>query len=268
MENRIKTLTNAFLSGLEDILKRYNEKLVVYNKASYDELPDIYIKGNYISFEIKGIKDWIFYVFWKGIDYQGDFNFYESWRFCAYFKDNEKKLQNEIVETRVCEKNQKLESECFQAMGFSYIAFAIIKFIYEEPELAFCRAYYGWDYNLEYHSKRTAKKKYKAYLNCVEKMANVDDQNDIEMFNTFKDYFKDKYVGVTSLGINNYPRFMIQVKSSFYGNSAPLGKAYIKKIDNVLYELYTEKLTKCYNRSNKYGTAWKNLFSDYIEIIA
>lgn len=265
MENRIKKLATAFFGSLEEMLGKYNEKLVVYNKTSYDELPDIYIKGNYISFEIKGIKDWIFYVFWEGIDYQGDFNFSESWRFCAYFKDNEKKPHNKIVEERVCQ-NPKLESR--QAVGFGYKVFDIIKFIYEEPELAFCRAYYGWDYNLEYHSKRTARKKYKAYLNCVEKMANVDDQNDIEMFNTFKDYFKDKYVGVTSLGINNYPRFMIQVKHSFYGNSAPLGKVYIKKIDNVLYELYTEKLTKCYNRSNKYGTAWKNLFSDYIEIVA
>ena len=267
MKNRIKELSTAFFCGLEEMLEKYNKKLVVYNKVIYGESYDGCVSADCVSFEIKGIEDWIFYAFWEDNEYQEDFNFPESWHFCAYFKDNEKKLHNKIVEEQAHKENQSLESECRQAVQLGYKIFNIIKFIYEEPELAFCRAYYGWDYNLEYHSKRTAKKKYKAYLNRVEKAANVDDQNDIEMFNTFKDYFKDKYVGVTSLGINNYPRFMIQVKHSFYGNSAPLGKVYIKKIDNVLYELYTEKLTKCYNRSNKYGTAWKNIFSDYIEIV-
>lgn len=267
MENRIKKLATAFFGVLEGMLEKYNKNLVVYNKTIYDKLYCACTPEDCASFEIKGIKDWIFYVFFEVTDYQDDPDSLESWYFYAYFKDNENKLHNKITEKQAYTKNQNIELECRQTVQLGYKVFNIIKFIYEEPELAFCRAYYKWDYNLEYHNKRTAKKKYKAYLNFTEKVANVNQQNDIEMLNIFKDYFKDKYVGTTCLGVNNFPRFMVQVKRSFYGDSVQLGKVYIKKIDNTLYELYTEKLAKCYNRSSKYDTAWKNIFSDYIEIV-
>lgn len=44
-----------------------------------------------------------------------------------------------------------------------------IKYIANEPYLAFCRDYCYWDYNREYHSREEAKAKYEKWMECHER---------------------------------------------------------------------------------------------------
>ena len=37
-----------------------------------------------------------------------------------------------------------------------FAAEEMLEFIHNEPDLAFCRAYCGWDYNREYHTREEA----------------------------------------------------------------------------------------------------------------
>lgn len=48
-------------------------------------------------------------------------------------------------------------------MCFAYGAGEQIRFIRDEPYLAFCRDYNGWDYNKEYHTREEAEAEYRKY---------------------------------------------------------------------------------------------------------
>lgn len=48
--------------------------------------------------------------------------------------------------------------------GLDYDLLNNVKFIRDEPDLAFCRDYFCWDLNTEYHSREEAQKRYKLYV--------------------------------------------------------------------------------------------------------
>ena len=61
----------------------------------------------------------------------------------------------------------------------------------EEPELAFCRDYHGWDYNYEYHSRAEAKKEFEKWQKENDVKERMTPELDQHMLDKVKEWFKE-----------------------------------------------------------------------------
>lgn len=79
-----------------------------------------------------------------------------------------------------------------------YDAANLIKFIVNEPYLAFCRDYHVWDYNVEYHTREEAKAEYDKYRAWKNKKDAATAELDSKMISFVKDkilpLFKDSRI--------------------------------------------------------------------------
>jgi len=62
----------------------------------------------------------------------------------------------------------KIQADLDQSLCYTFSAENQIRFIRDEPYLAFCRDYMDWDYNTEYHSREEAEEEYRKFRTYME----------------------------------------------------------------------------------------------------
>ena len=122
------------------------------------EIPFVYILSNCaVNFEIEELPDWEFRIETT----LGQNTNSESIQGMIYAKIKDDRKFNEIFPFDYILSEAwiiaKKDDELFISIGS---APKFINFALSEPELAYCRDYFGWDYNFEYHPKEEAKTKY------------------------------------------------------------------------------------------------------------
>ena len=117
-----------------------------------------------IHFKIKECPGWKFGIWWKMPEKRSNKK-YIGGTFFAQFEETIDKFKPTAssirADIRTAVENNKMlgidaQCDCWEA-------FEQINFIRKEPYLAFCRDYFGWDYNIEYHTRTEAKKAFTDY---------------------------------------------------------------------------------------------------------
>lgn len=111
-----------------------------------------------VSFHIDECPGWLFGIWWDFPDVNDKRNCIDGTFFAQYeecinkFKPSESSMRCSISAFF----NEKIFIDLYKATK-------IICFIKNEPYLAFCRHYCGWNYNLDYHTRSEARRKYESY---------------------------------------------------------------------------------------------------------
>lgn len=199
-----------------------------YGKDLYNsiEFYDVKYKSSYegdnsvVDFKVKECPDWKFRVCWEPKTNENKKDkrlFVEGKFFCCY----------EPLEDKFNYYNSNIKCKlggCQVEKGnlkdwaiYPDDVRGIIEFIIKEPYLAFCREYCGWDYNKQYHDRRSAQnkfKKWKAYHELSEQVRAENDQK-------YLDYIKENILPIygentiiVDRGENWSPRYEMICKSS------------------------------------------------------
>ena len=135
------------------------ERPVHFSNIQY--LDGYYIFGHgtnsVVHFHVDECPGWKFGVWWNK---QKGNNDAFTGEFFAQFEENIDKFKPSRSE--ICGSIQ-VNLGIKSSMCYSYEAGKQIRFIRDEPYLAFCRDYNGWDYNTEYHSREEAEAEYRKY---------------------------------------------------------------------------------------------------------
>lgn len=158
-ENLIRQVNNEFCAGYKD---RYSVSKVDFFIENSDCSKDYF----YIRFRIEQNPEWMFGVecMKKSVEKTYiDFNFRfwgQYWDVVDKFRYSRAKYRDESTLRIFTEEDTEFTYEEAIDIGGVYYICKIIDFIIKEPEMAFCRDYFGWDYNLELHTKRSAMNQY------------------------------------------------------------------------------------------------------------
>lgn len=169
-----KNLNITLQKVQEEFIRQVNNEFCLSYKDRYS-VPkiDFFIEGNclskdyfYLKFRIEQRPEWMFCIegLKKSVEKTYiDFNFRfwgQYWDVVDKFKYSWAKYRDESILRIFTEENTEFNCEEIISIGGIYDICKIIDFIIKEPEMAFCRDYYGWDYNLELHTKRSAINQY------------------------------------------------------------------------------------------------------------
>ena len=169
-----KNLNITIQKVQEEFIRQVNNEFCLSYKDKYS-VPkiDFFIEGNclskdylYLRFRIEQRPEWMFCIegLKKSVEKTYiDFNFRfwgQCWDVVDKFKYSWAKYRNESTLRIFTEEDTEFNCEEIISIGGIYDICKIIDFIVKEPEMAFCRDYCGWDYNLELHTKRSAINQY------------------------------------------------------------------------------------------------------------
>ena len=152
-----------------DIDYDYNE----YYKDGYDP-------HKYIEFKIKELPAWKFGIWLGNPEFDSEINKYNRYfkgyffaqveRFISKFKPTRSPYCVEFYYTpthTVDYEDGTMEIKGEVSSGYKIQD--ILKFMLEEPALAFCRDLCNWDYNTEYHTRAEAERKMKKIIEKADK---------------------------------------------------------------------------------------------------
>lgn len=169
-----KNLNITLQKVQEEFIRQVNNEFCLSYKDRYS-VPkvDFFIEGNclsedyfYLRFRIEQRPEWMFCIegLKKSVEKTYiDFNFRfwgQYWDVVDKFKYSWAKYRDESILRIFTQKDPEYDCEEEISIGGIYDICKIIDFIIKEPEMAFCRDYYDWDYNLELHTKRSAINQY------------------------------------------------------------------------------------------------------------
>lgn len=169
-----KDLSITLQKTQENLIRQVNNEFCVGYKNRYS-VPkvDFFIEDNhcskdyfYIRFRIEQRPEWMFCVEGSKKSVENtyiDFNFRfwgQYWDVVDKFRYSRAKYRDESTLRIFTEEDTEYTYEEAIDIGGIYSICRIIDFVIKEPEMAFCRDYYDWDYNLELHTKRSAINQY------------------------------------------------------------------------------------------------------------
>lgn len=155
--------------GFADLWKRASDLIIKQMEGEGFHATDVeYLDGYYIfghgtnsilHFHVRECPGWKFGIWWseprapEQMPVQCDF-------FAQYEATIDKFKPSASVIEQAC--------YLYEAGGLDYDIYANLKFIRDEPYLAFCRDYCGWDYNHEFHTREEAKEVYDKWVMTTE----------------------------------------------------------------------------------------------------
>jgi len=155
--DKLKESTDLFFRFVNDCLR--DENSVHFEDVEYLDGYFLFAFGSnsVIHFHIKECPGWKFGIWWQIPDGSNPKQRYINGEFFAQYEENIDKFKPSRSE--ICAQitarpwNEEAERSCRDAVS-------CITFIRDEPYLAFCRDYWGWDYNTEYHTREEAKSEF------------------------------------------------------------------------------------------------------------
>lgn len=159
--------TTIFFEKINDIRKKEGKPELTF------ELLDVphYDLGDWsvVDFRIKECQGWLFGIWWNEIKDDDEHHYILiNWpkaiqgRFFAQYEsaiDKFKPSTSEIKSDFYISTQKKNDLDDYHMIQVC----RMINFIIEEPALAFCRDYNGWDYNLQFHTREEAQEKFDRY---------------------------------------------------------------------------------------------------------
>ena len=143
----------------ENVNKEYALKENPVHFSDIEYLDGYFIFGHgtnsVVHFHVDECQGWKFGIWWN--KREGDNDAFTG-EFFAQFEETIDKFKPSRSE--IC---GSIQVNIDSSMSYSCRVGELIRFIRDEPYLAFCRDYNGWDYNTKYHSREEAEAEYRKY---------------------------------------------------------------------------------------------------------
>ena len=185
-DDTLKVLTDLYkkdveegnMAGLSSLFKVYTEALFVQFKSYSEEehftnnhitITPIDVKycdgyflfgfgdNSVVNFHIKETPGWLYGIWYHPSDDKKEITTY----FFAQYEEAIDKFKPSA--SVIKSDSHHIINDKILCPFNDFEIINIIKFIVKEPELAFCRDYHYWDYNVEYHSRDEAKAMFERY---------------------------------------------------------------------------------------------------------
>ena len=202
-----------------------------------------------IHFHVAECPGWLFGIWWIVPDENDPRNHISGELFAQYEEtlDKFKPSRSEFCEEISISKDENGEyTDCSV-----FAAEEMLEFIHNEPDLAFCRDYCGWDYNREYHTREEATAMFFHYCEQREntrKYTEICDNMAIDFVrNIIIPHFNE--ASIKDLGDNISPRFEIMAPLkknkhlvnkcgtyALFANDDTEGQEILAKFDSLIEE--------------------------------
>lgn len=273
-----KNLNITLQKVQEEFIRQVNNEFCLSYKDRYS-VPkiDFFIEDSncskdyfYIRFRIEQNPEWMFGVecVKKSVEKTYiDFNFRfwgQYWDVVDKFRYSRAKYRDESTLRIFTEEDTEFSYEETIDIGGVYTICRIIDFIIKEPEMAFCRDYYGWDYNLELHTKRSAINQYNKWRKEFMAENSAKEICRVKLLHFMKDevmpfYPEDAYI--VDKGDNVRPRYDICVyDEKCLGLN--WGIDLLKKEEKEIRRKYRVFLKECRQVFKEH----KVIFVDYVDL--
>ena len=167
-----------------------------------------YGTNSVVHFHIKECPGWLFGIWWTLPDKKSGKKYVSGELFTQYEENIDKfKPSRSDILTTINAYPDDEEPSCYV-----WDAVEMIKFVREEPYLAFCRDYCGWNYNRQYHTREEAKAKYDEWREWSDNKKRLSAELDKKVL----DFVREKIVPlfneckIVDLGENWSPRYDLQ----------------------------------------------------------
>lgn len=135
---------------------------------------------------------------------------------------------------------------CFDGYCPNYRVSEAINFIKNEPYLAFCRDYFDWDYNVEYHSREEAEEEYHSYYTRKANEVHYETLLNNKILDFVKEKILPEFNGAKIDDVENrYPRYEIQVPLELNLDYAELPGWYNLDMDGELEKEFNDLISEC-----------------------
>ena len=262
-ENFIRQVNNEFCAGYKD---RYGVSKVDFFMEDSNYSKDYF----YIRFRIEQRPEWMFGVecVKKSVENTYiDFTFRfwgQYWDVVDKFRYSRAKYRDESTLRIFTEEDTEFYyEEAIDIVGV-YTICRIIDFMIKEPEMAFCRDYYGWDYNLELHTKRSAVTQYNKWRKEFIAKNSAKEICRVKLLHFIKDevmpfYPEDAFI--VDKGDNVRPRYDICVYDEKCTGTS-FGIYLLKKEEKEVHRKYRIFLKECRQVFKEHNVS----FVDYMDL--
>lgn len=270
---------NFFKEATEKLFEAMNETLTDMEECPFTFEDVQYVSGYFIfefgdnkvvHFHVKEIPGWLFGIWWGEPKLEYDQNkepqIKVSYEMFAQYEKNIDKFKP--VASNICiTDNITFNGEW--DLSISLIEKMI--FMHNEPELAFCEDWCGWNYEYKYHTRAEAKKEFEAYL----KHQNLEDTLLPQLDKNVYDVVAENLEELISKGqaiIDEIedctPKYDILLDSKLFGENIETGcydweliftKAEIKKIRKA-----SDKSEKIANKNKLF---WSRVFNECVNVV-
>lgn len=286
----LKLATERFLTEINSYIKeetswrKYSVEKFNFDDVLYGDGYFIFSYGtnSVIQFHIREIPGWLFGIWWdepqkreeteetsdECIEVMGTiFTQYED--SIDKFKPSRSAIQRPICVRKYLYPNEEEYRPEFVCSVDDVVG--MLMFLHNEPALAFCRDYMGWNYNIEYHTRAEAKREFEKYKKWHKNKSEQEETLNNRMLDKIKSLFSEEiekgFAFILDHGKNWSPRYetivnkdkFSEFKSLEYG-SYGLSELYDKR-DIKGFE---KEAKSCEKVSNKYEFLWFNPVSDCV----
>lgn len=229
-----------------------------------------------VHFKIKECPGWLFGIWWKEPECMdrkaGSFKMTGTF-FAQYektidkFKPSASSIKAE-VQAEIIKKSKSSQDKIWHISDYTDMLNQI-RFIIKEPELAFCRDYQVWDYNVQYLDKRRAKKIFEKWMIWYDNKEKYFKICDDKVLDFVKDKILPIYKGAKLIdrGPNWSPRYQIACKLSEYDNTVQAGFYDIDEADSELMSQWDTLNEECDKISDEHEFIWYSPVSYTIAVI-
>ena len=220
-----------------------------------------------VHFHIKETPGWKYGIWWSPVakqDYTEENPIYENDRLrCNLFTQYEEEIDKFKPSASMIAEELTIHLD--ETLKDSIWRFARdIKFIHDEPYLAFYREMHYSDFNREHISRAEAKSYFKRYFKKKKLEKKVCFLNDLEMLSTIYTILKDDIdtgdCFIQDCGSNYSPRYKIIFKNTcgIQDGHYVFFELFIEDVAKEMEKLFNKKLSECKKRTNKAKFTWYN----------
>lgn len=280
-----KNATQCILSNLQKCEKYglNNEDFKGFKVINVEFLNGYY-DNQFVEFEIEETPGWLYGIWWDGANERNQL----IGCFFAQYKDT-------IDKFKPTHSNIKVDF----TLSFNYNTLTLteseppcvyeiienISFIKNEPYLAFCRDYLSWDYNLSYHSREEAERKFKDYKRSKIDTLTIKEEYDKKIMDVVMKYFKvyiDEDVCILEdIGENWSPRYNIVINKDIKNKKFRLVDSDMEPTIDIFEHIlpmdedfakrfikdFNSVLSDCSIKALQEDVYWSSPISTYIEVV-
>lgn len=163
-----------------------------------------------VHFHIKECPGWLFGIWWSIDDEESDEPKCANLKFFAQYESLIDKFKpSASVFSAECKLTIHPEEDSNAYLSEIRDCYTIILYIKDEPELAFCRDQFYFDYNTMYVSRESAQAMLKEYLDKIDHQEKVEAELSAKLLRYYKDHILplEPTLELVDRGKNWYPRY-------------------------------------------------------------
>lgn len=272
---------NFFKEATEKLFEAMNETLTDMEECPFTFEDVEYVSGYFIfefgknkvvHFHVKEIPGWLFGIWWGEPvlehDEDKELQIKVSYEMFAQYEKNINKFKPTV--SNICTR-EEITFNGEWDLSISLIEKMI--FMHNEPELAFCEDWCGWNYEYKYHTREEAKKVFKTYLKYQNLKETLLPQLDKNVYDVVAEILKDLIANGQAI-IDEMedciPKYQILLDSNIFEKDVETGTG-TYDWNLILTDNDIKKIRKTSNKSekiaNKNNLLWFRAFNESVNVV-